>query len=113
MRQATPAYQEQDLDRVIVRDYGSYESGGVKSILGRYGQKEWQREKLRVKMACLKLADGNIQALKKWVNVAGDDYRDIIALAEYPAYMQAKTDAQKAKAIDTDWKALQIWLHRE
>jgi hypothetical protein len=39
------------------------------------------------------------------------DYRDVLAWAEYPAYMRARTPAAQESAVETDWKQLQEWLH--
>ena len=112
MEQPTPTYEDQDLERVVFRDYGSAKLPEVKSVLELYGTEEWQREPLRVQMACLKLANGNIEELNKYVEVACQDYRDVLAWAEYSAYMKAKTAEQQRKAIESDWKELQTWLHR-
>jgi hypothetical protein len=112
MEQPIPTYEQGDLERVVLRDYGSSLSEEAKLVLARYGWKDWQREPLRVKMACLKLANGSIGELKKHVEVACDDYRDVFMLAEYPAYMKAKDIVEKYKAIASDWEDLQAWLHK-
>jgi hypothetical protein len=113
MNQPAAAYTEADLDRVIARDFPPGEIRAVKALLARYGHESWHGETLRVQMACLKCANGNLQVLEREVKTAGEDYRDVLAAAEYPSYMRAYTDAAKQKAIESDWKQLQTWLHRK
>ena len=43
----------------------------------------------RVQLAVLKLADGRIEELGKWIEVAERDFRDTLAPAEYPEEFQA------------------------
>ncbi|MGB5178134.1 MAG: hypothetical protein WBP44_05320 [Gammaproteobacteria bacterium] len=112
MEQPTPTYEKSDLKRVVAREFGTEAMDEVTSILESYGAESWQREPLRVSMACLKLANGDIARLKSFVQSACKDYRDIIAWAEYSAYMRAHDPEAQQKAIESDWKELQTWLHQ-
>jgi hypothetical protein len=56
----------------------------VSGILGRYGVAGWQQEKNRVRLAILKLAGSNIEMIQYFTMQACRDYRDILAMAEYP-----------------------------
>jgi hypothetical protein len=85
----------------------------VKALLSRYGQEPRQREVLRVRMACLKCANGDFAALQRAVEAACCDYRAVLGPAEYPAYYKAHTPEAKRKAIDNDFKQLQSWLNRK
>ena len=113
MRQPHGTYTEDDLRRVIVRDFGESALPSVMKLLLRYREEDGQREMLRVRMACLKLANGNLQALEREVAAACADYRDVLGPAEYPTYGRAKTEAEKDRAIERDWAQLQAWLKRE
>ena len=113
MTQRAANYTHADLDRVIVRDFGRAEETHVKEILARYGNETWHREVLRVHMACLRCADGDIARLERDVAVACTDYRDVLVSAEYPAYFQAVTDDERRAAVESDWQQLQAWLDRE
>lgn len=112
MRQPAATYTEADLGRVIARDFAPQFIPRVKALLSRYGREDWQREVLRVQMACLKCADGKLEALERAVNDACHDYRDVLGPAEYPSYDKARTPEAKKKAIESDWKQLQAWLNR-
>lgn len=87
MNQPVPSYKEQDLERVIAR------------------------EVLRVQMACLKRADGGLEALE--IENACNDYRDVLAAAEYPRYLKAHGSEARQSAIESDWSQLQSWLNRK
>jgi hypothetical protein len=72
----------------------------------------------RVRLACLKLANGSLDMLKAEIERASSDYRDVLTDAEYPRYRRevflvgkAPTSVQKA-AVDADWEQYQGWLKR-
>jgi hypothetical protein len=113
MNQPHGSYTEADLERIIARDFSPESIPAVKALLSRYGHEDWHREILRVQMACLKCANGDLKALEQEVGVACADYRDVLSSAEYPSYYQAHTEAAKERAIEKDWKQLQDWLHRK
>lgn len=112
MPQPVPSYSHEDLQRVVARDFAREQLFQVMAILDRYGDESWQREPLRVCMACLKCASGNLDRLAHYVEMAGEDYRDILLEAEYPTYAHAKNESEKEKAISNDWAQLQAWLTR-
>jgi hypothetical protein len=113
MNQPHGTYAEADLERIIARDFPMESIPAVKDFLARYGQESWQRETLRVQMACLKCANGNLKALEGAVAAACADYRDILSEAEYPTYGKARSPEAKEKAIERDWNQLQSWLNRK
>jgi hypothetical protein len=113
MRQPAGTYTEADLERIIVRDFAQNSIPAVKALLSRYGNESWQREVLRVQMACLKCANGDLEALERAVASACCDYRDVLGPAEYPTYYKARTPEAKQEAIESDWKQLQAWLNRK
>jgi len=113
MAQPIPAYIEADLERIVARDYPPDRRAHVKAVLARYGSEPWQREALRVQMACLKCARGDAKQLEYYVRLACEDYRDVLSSAEYPGYLKARSEPEKAAAIDSDWAQLQEWLARK
>ena len=113
MAQPTPTYTEADLERVLARDYPPDRRAHVKAVLARYGTESWQSEALRVQMACLKCARGDARQLEYYVGLACEDYRDVLAYAEYPRYLKARSNEEKAAAIRSDWAQLQEWLARK
>jgi hypothetical protein len=52
--------------------------------LDRYGVESHEREKDRVQLAILKLANGDLAKLAEMVAIAKRDYRDVLSWAEYP-----------------------------
>jgi hypothetical protein len=113
MTQPVARYTEEDLERVLARDYGGHRDE-VLEILSGYGKERWQTGALRVQMACLKLAKGDVAAVKKYVERARGDFRDVLAWAEYPAYFKGFTvgaEEERQQAIEQDWRQLQAWLH--
>lgn len=113
MNQPVATYTERDFERVLMRDYPVELHAEVRAILDVYGKEKGQQGQLRVRMACLKLAVSNLADLRKYVLNACIDYRDVLAWAEYPAYMRAHGPAEQKKAIEQDWEQLQKWLHRK
>ena len=113
MNQPIGSYTEADFEHVLARDYPAESIPAAKALLERYGSEDLHPGILRVRMACLKLADGDLASLEGWVGLACLDYRDVLSPAEYPTYSRARTPEAKEQAIERDWNQLQAWLHRE
>ena len=108
-----------DVMMVARRDFGEEQFGGVMAVLSEYGVEKWEREKARVQLAALKLANGDREAIKKHIAVAKQDYRHVLAAAEYPEYFRYgmfRVRELPAKVqqliIDSDWNRYQTWLSR-
>ena len=108
--QPHPTYADSDLVRIVARDYPASSRAEVRDQLASYSDDE--HEPLRVRMACLKLAQGDLRALREAVGIARLDYRDVLAPAEYRRYLSARDEAARQRAIDEDWAELQAWLRR-
>jgi hypothetical protein len=86
--------------------------------LDEYGAARWAREGFRVKVATLKLANGNLGDLQRHVEAAKRDYRDVLVAAEYPEYWRGTSSVanpatiDREEAIDRDWEQYQSWLNR-
>ena len=119
MNQPIPEVTETDVIRIVHRDFPTKQFDAVMSILNEYGTEDWQRSVNRVRLAVLKLADGNLQALRREIDVARSDYRDVLAYAEYPGYMQKVppsarlAEVEKERIILADWMQYQSWLNRD
>ena len=119
MNQPIPTVNEIDVIRIVKRDYATAQFDTVMSILNEYGTEDWQRGVNRVRLAVLKLANGDIQVLRREIDVAKRDYRDVLAYAEYPEYMKKvspsadHTEAERKMIIRADWTQYQLWLNRE
>jgi hypothetical protein len=100
------------LSRLIARELPEHEESEVELILAAFGQESWHQEILRVKCACLKLSEGNIDRLREIVKVACVDYRDVLAWAEYPRQMRIPAGRPIGDAVAKDMKQLQDWLKK-
>ena len=67
----------------------------VIELLDAYGIEPHERERERVQLAVLKLADGNEDKLRQFVAVAKQDYRDVLFWADNPE--QAKLDTPEKR----------------
>jgi hypothetical protein len=110
---------EKDVERVVARDYPPQSFARVFAILRAYGAERWHTEKNRVRLAALKLAAGDLDRLRAHIETALKDFRDILAVAEYPSYFQSVSSSQelatdqRQQLIDADWKQYSSWLGRE
>jgi hypothetical protein len=116
--QPTPKVSAADVDRVVDRDYPPDQRAEVLATLQRYGKEGWHGEADRVRLAALKLAAGSLDQLRLHIEIATMDYRDVLAAAEYPAYMKREPHvdklppAERAEIIEDDWNQYQRWLGR-
>jgi hypothetical protein len=106
-----PQYTGLDLELVLARDFPN-SVDEAKDILSKYGNQPWQQDHLRVRMACLVLADGDLNRLLEAVGAACRDPRNVMAWAESPDYFDAKTPEEQAAALKSDAERLKAWLTR-
>ncbi len=117
MDQPVPRVNDKDVKRIMRRDFPAAQFEDVMAVLDEYGMENWQREAPRVKLAALKLAHGDLDALRREIEVAKRDYRDVVAYAEYPEYMQSVSPSnslspkQVQAIIDRDWLQYNRWLN--
>jgi hypothetical protein len=116
--QPTPEVNRNDVVRVIRRDFPGLSEGDILAVLDLYGKASWERERDRVQLAILKLADGDLKALKRHTEAACCDYRDILAPAEYPKHSKLgwsarSTRGEFSKIYEDDWNHYQQWLTRK
>lgn len=118
MAQPVPKVTEQDIQRLVDRDFPS-RADEVHSILRQYGPQPWHNEALRVRAAILRLADGDLTRLESALETAKSDYRDALATAEYPEMFRAGfrdtskfTPDQLAEIEARDWQQYRDWFDR-
>lgn len=118
MEQPIPTVTRADVERVVRRDFASEQYDSVMSILAEYGCESWHRELSRVQLAVLKLAAGSLDVLRREIETAKGDYRDVLVYAEYPAYFRRTfrdrllPEEEQRKLIDEDWRQYESWLKR-
>lgn len=64
------------------------------SLLAEYGGESWHHEAPRVRAAMLRLAGSSLDKLEQQARTACQDYRDVLAAAEYPRQMAEGVSAR-------------------
>ena len=110
-----PQIQTSDIERIIARDFAAAEVECAAAILTGYCSDNSDSAQNRVRMAALRLAEGNIERLRHFVECANEDYRDVLAWAEYPNAMRgpagsAPNSDERIKANQADWRQYHDWL---
>jgi hypothetical protein len=116
MEQKSPNIRDKDIQRIVRRDFPQLTFTEVEDMLKMY-KSESKKGKNRVYASILKLSDGKIELIKKYVEKANTDYRDVIALSEYPNYLEHAFEDElpvekKKQLIDDDWKQYEAWLNK-
>ena len=117
MEQKVPNISDADIRRITKREFPQLEFTEVEDVLKMYEYESGKR-KNRVYASILKLSGGDIELLKKWVEKANVDFRDIISLSEYPNYTQYAFEdnlsvEKKRQLIIADWTQYEVWLKKE
>ena len=115
MHQPVPDVSRFDVERIVHREFGDANASRALAILDEY--KSDSGSASRVQLAVLKLAAGDIVVLKREIETAKLDYRDVLAYAEYPRYTREigfhdVQESLKQVVIDDDWRQYDSWLRR-
>ena len=114
MKQPAPDVTEADVKRVLLRDFEPNDVAQIEAQLRECDPALSPRAIL----AALKLSDCVFESVSGNLAQARLDWRDVIAYAEYPSYMQkvpgagALTDEQLEDVYRADWAQYQAWLGR-
>lgn len=115
MKQPCAKVSKKDIEKIIIRDYAGV---AITKILKKLCEYKSEYEKFRVWAALLKISEGSIVKLNKNILIANSDYRDILAVAEYPMYTKvigfndknfSKNEVEKI--IKSDWEQYKNWLN--
>lgn len=117
--QPTPRVSRDDVERVVRRDFPAAEYGTVLSALDDYRTETGKEEDgARVQLAVLKLSLEDPEELPRHMVAAKQDYRDVLAAAEYPtasirwSAIHSLSDKERQQIFDSDWEQYQRWLER-
>jgi hypothetical protein len=78
-----------DMVRLLVpRVYAPEDRGTAVALLAELAATPHINEVARVQVAVIKLSDGSLPALRRYIRDARADYRDVLAWAEFPAEMR-------------------------
>jgi hypothetical protein len=112
--QPTPSVSDSDVDRIVRRDYAPALVGEILELIATVEV----REKPRVVLSCLKLANGDLDWLRRQLADASGYYREILGEAEYPlatkrwSRIEALSDDEVQAIYDQDWRQYREWLER-
>ena len=115
MTQPTPDVDEEDVRRILRRDYSHADLTEITAMIDRLEV----REKWRVVLGCLKIGGGAVEKAKAELTNASGYYREILGEAEYPEatkkwFRIEKFSPEERQAIyDRDWRQYEEWLRRE
>ena len=116
--QPVPRVTAADIERVVRRDFPEAQVADVLAMLAEYGTEIWHKERERVRLAALKLANGDVGKLRSTIDRAKLDYRDVLAPAEYPKFMQEGMRFRRLRSRDReviytdDWQQYERWLKK-
>ena len=115
--QPVPEVTEADVVRVIARDFPIELRQEAFRLVEAY-RSESPNGQARVRLAALKLAAGNLEALEESIVTARDDFRNVVVSAEYPEYTRYVLGASvpptacPESVIQRDWQQYVDWLGR-
>ena len=86
----------------------------IRNMFMNYGLESYELEPGRVRLAVLKLSGTDISEIEKMIKRSKEDYRDILAWAEYPRQSQnpaMPNGSNKEKLIEADKIEYDQWLN--
>jgi hypothetical protein len=104
----------QTLERLIRREFDSREV----EINQKFQQinSNIPGSKNRLSAAILKLANRDFDRIDYYINICNNDFRDVVAPAEYPGYSRVAFDEiakwKKRQIYLSDWKEYSNWLRK-
>ncbi len=105
--------------RILARDYPAKAHAQILDWLDEFGVEDWHREHERVRLAILKLGEGELDTLRHYLEVAKRDHRDVLAWAEFPDAMklgapgpEGPNSQTRAAAARRDREAYAAWFWR-
>jgi hypothetical protein len=114
VRQPTPSVTEADVERIVRRDYPANVAGEILELIATVSV----REKPRVVLACLKIANGDLDRLRANLSDASGYCRELLGEAEYPlatkrwSRIQSLPEDEVRAIYDKDWRQYSEWLTR-
>ena len=70
---------EADIEAVVRRDFAEPDVAAVSALLATYGVEPHERDAKTIRLALLRLVNGDRTALVRWVAWAKLDWRDVLA----------------------------------
>lgn len=112
--QRIPQITEIILERIIKRDFRDNFTQ-VKNKLKQI-KSDSESGRNRISADVLKLANGNLKAVEKYIELSNIDFRDLISLAENPRCSELGFEAMEKPGIEKvfieDWEEYTEWLNK-
>lgn len=70
---------EADIEAVVRRDFAEPDVAAVSALLATYGVESYERDAHLIRLALLRVVNGDRTALVQWVAWAKRDWRDVLA----------------------------------
>jgi uncharacterized protein YgbK (DUF1537 family) len=96
------------LERLIKRDYSNH-INEVKQKLSLVDS-DTNKGRNRISAAILKLANGDLNKIDHYIEISNNDYRDVIAKAEYPRAFEFGFKSASKSTYLADWHEYSNWL---
>ncbi|SRR5260221_14307568 len=113
-RQPIAKVDDKTLERIIHREFGDHASE-VKQKL-KVVTSDTPKGKRRISAAIIKLTDKDINAIDNFIEISNNDFRDVLARAEYPRCFDLGFDDVKENKMKqiyfADWKGYSNWLNK-
>lgn len=116
MGQKAAVISRADVERIVLRDFPD-QTEEARALVGKVAaalQGFWSSHTERAQAATLKLANGDLERLRKAVAVACQDFRDVLTPAEYPQYARVDprklTRAEQEAVFDRDREQYEAWF---
>jgi hypothetical protein len=109
---------QDDVERIVRRAFAPKEVDAAFALLNAYETTPFKEWPARVRLAALKCAEGDLAKLRRELEGACLDYRNVPIDAEYPIHyrltMKTKkpSDEEYEESIRRDWKNYNDWLSR-
>lgn len=118
MNQPVPKVTSKHVERIVNRDFPAEQVAEVMVFLDEYGKEKFEVDVDRVRLAVLKLANGNLEMVRKRIQDAKGDYRDVLSWAEYPTYSKnicsyKLPEDQKQQIYSDDWQQYLTWANKK
>jgi hypothetical protein len=122
MHQSVPIITESDIKRLIRREFPQPLHAEVEDLLETYNSASGDGGKYRVSASILKLSKGDIESIKKYILKANNDFRDVLAPAEYTNLWKLEfgwklgfelSEERKRELYTKDWEQYEAWLNKK
>lgn len=106
-RRDMPPTREEVL-AAVAASFPGRDPAPILALLDRYGTEPWERERERVQLAILALAEGDAPKLGDLVDAAKRDYRDVLAWAVSPPLTKEEGEREQRRVREL----LERWRRR-